>query len=138
MQQKYYLDACIWRDYFENRSDRFRPLGEWALMLIKKIIEENNIIFYSELIIEELQEAYTLKEIENIFSIATNDVLIKIEVCGEQLKGAVILSKRYQIPRKDALHAILAKDNNAILVTRDKHFYELEKEISVKKPEDLL
>ena len=135
---RYYLDTCIWRDYFENRSDRFRPLGEWALMLIKKIIEENNIIFYSEFIIEELQEAYTLKEIENIFSIATNDVLIKIEVCGEQLKEAVILSKRCQIPRKDALHAILAKDNNAILVTRDKHFYELEKEISVKKPEDLL
>lgn len=34
MEEKYYLDACIWRDYFENREDRFRPLGEWAFRLV--------------------------------------------------------------------------------------------------------
>ena len=38
MVEKYYLDTCIWRDYFENRSDKFRPLGDWAFSLIKLII----------------------------------------------------------------------------------------------------
>ena len=37
MKRRFYLDTCIWRDYYENRSDNFRPLGEWALFLINKI-----------------------------------------------------------------------------------------------------
>jgi hypothetical protein len=36
--QRYYLDTCIWVDYLENRQDRFRPLGDWALRLIKQIV----------------------------------------------------------------------------------------------------
>ena len=39
---KYYLDTSIWRDYYENRSDKFRPWGEWALILINKILETYN------------------------------------------------------------------------------------------------
>ena len=60
---KYYIDACIWRDYFENRSDNFRPLGEWAFKLIKKSIEEGSSVVYSDSIIEELEEFYSKDEI---------------------------------------------------------------------------
>ena len=48
---KYYLDTCIWRDYFENREDKYRPLGEWEFRLIKKIIAEELEILFSDLII---------------------------------------------------------------------------------------
>jgi len=37
------------------------------------------------------------------------------------------------MPVKDALHAILARDNKAILVTRDKHFYDLADKVEIKK-----
>ena len=34
---RYYVDTAIFRDYCENRVDRFRPLGEWALAFFKKV-----------------------------------------------------------------------------------------------------
>jgi hypothetical protein len=39
MVKKCYIDAAIWRGLHENRSDRFRPLGDWAFELVKKIIK---------------------------------------------------------------------------------------------------
>lgn len=48
---RYYLDTSIWRDFYENRTDRFRPLGEWAFELFRKIIREKSIVLYSELVI---------------------------------------------------------------------------------------
>ncbi|MBN1376781.1 PIN domain-containing protein [Candidatus Woesearchaeota archaeon] len=48
------------------------------------------------------------------------------------------ISRKINIPKNDVLHAILARDNNAILVTRDKHFYKLAEKIIVKKPEELI
>jgi hypothetical protein len=50
---KYYIDTCIWRDYFENRNDKYRPLGEWAFRFIKKIINEDSLILFSDLVLEE-------------------------------------------------------------------------------------
>jgi predicted nucleic acid-binding protein len=138
MSEKYYIDSCIWRDYFENRSDKFRPLGEWAFTLLKKIIQDNNLIIYSDLVEEELQITYSEKEIKNIFSIIPNKILIKVETSAKQLKEAIKLSKEFNIPTKDALHVILARDNNSILITRDKHFYEIEKQITIRKPEELI
>ena len=77
---KYYIDACIWRDYFENRSDNFRPLGEWALRFMKKVIEEQGFILYSDLVIDELSKFYTESEIKSIFSIVPSELLVKIEI----------------------------------------------------------
>ena len=54
MPERFYLDSSIWRDYYENRKDKFRPLGEWALRLIKNIIENKNYILYSDFVIKEL------------------------------------------------------------------------------------
>ncbi len=135
---RYYLDSCIWRDYFENRSDRFRPLGDWALDLIKKIIHDEDIILYSDLIETELQGTYSEKEIKSLFYIVPKEILVKVNSSPKQLKEAVLYSKKFNLPKKDALHAILASDNDAILVTRDKHFYDIWKELIIKKPEDLI
>ena len=58
MINKYYFDTCIWIDYFEGRKDNIRPLGDWAFDLIKKIIREEAILVYSDLVEEELSEKY--------------------------------------------------------------------------------
>jgi len=138
MPEKYYLDSCIWRDYFENREDRFRPLGDWAFSLIKSIIQDNNVIIYSDLVEEELNEEFSEEKVKNIISIVPKENILKVNSSAEQLKEAIKFSKQLKIPVNDALHAILARDNNATLVSRDKHFYELQKQVRIKKPEDLI
>lgn|SRR3989338_249855 len=135
---KYYIDACIWRDYFENRSDNFRPLGEWAFKLIKKAINEGELIIYSDLVVEELKKEYSDNQIIEMFSIVPIELLSKVEISEKQVLNSAILSRKLNIPRKDMLHAVLAKDNEAILVSRDKHFHQLERYVDVKQPEDLI
>ncbi len=138
MPKRYYLDTCIWMDYFENRMDKFRPLGEWALMLINKIIEEGDNIIYSDIVEEELKGVYSAETILSIIRIVPSDLVIEVESSLNQLKEAMRLSKELRIPKNDALHAILARDNDVVLITRDKHFYELAEEVEIRKPEDLI
>ncbi len=139
MPQKYYLDSSIWRDYYEDRSDKFRPLGEWALKLINNIIKNKDYILYSDFIIEELEIKYSKEEIKNIFDIINKrSLLLKVEISKYQIKEAAILCKKRKVAFGDALHSILARDNNAIMVTRDNHFLELLDIVEIKKPEDLI
>ena len=75
MAKTYYLDTSIWRDYYENRSDKFRPLGEWALRLINKIIKDKDLILYSDFVVEELKVKYNEGEINNIFQVVGKSIL---------------------------------------------------------------
>src|SRR3989344_3932182 len=126
MPQKFYLDSSMWRDYYENRSDSLRPLGEWALRLINNIIENQDFIIYSDFVIEELKIKYSKEEIEKIFDIAgKRSLLLKADISESQTKEAAILCRKRKLAFGDALHAILTRDNNAIMITRDNHFLEL-------------
>lgn len=139
MKRRYYLDTGIWRDYFENRSDRFRPLGEWAFTFIKKVIQNKDLILYSDFVITELRVSYSDKQIKNIFEIASElGLLLKVDISKPQVKAAAKLAKERVVAFGDALHAILARDNKAIMVTRDKHFYNLKDIVDIKKPEELI
>jgi len=138
MINKYYFDTCIWIDYFEGRKDNIRPLGDWAFDLIKKIIREEAILVYSDLVEEELSEKYTREQIKEIFSIIPTQILLKLSTSKAQLLEAIKTARALNIPVKDALHAIIARDNASLLVTRDKHFQELSKLVEIKKPEELI
>lgn len=133
----FYLDTSIWRDYYENRTDGIRPLGDWAFELLKYLIENDYTILYSDLVIDELKKEYTEDEISNIFDIVS-DILLKVDIKESDNQQALILSKKYKIPFGDALHAVLSVKNNAILISRDKHFSELQYFVKVMKPEDLI
>src|SRR3989344_7803123 len=125
---KFYIDTCIWRDYFENRSDNFRPLGEWALSLLKGIIKREEIIFFSEITVNELRIKYTDIQIRGIFNIVQQyNLLQEVKIGDVQIREMNRISSNSGIPRIDCLHAILARDNGAVLVTRDKHFAELQR-----------
>lgn len=139
MAQKFYLDSAIWRDYYENRSDKFRPLGEWALTFLNNALENKDFILFSDLVTKELQIKYSEEEINNILEIVSKrNLLIKADISESQAKEAAILCKQRKVAFGDALHAILARDNKAIIVTRDKHFLELTDIAEIKKPEDLI
>lgn len=136
MQKRYYLDTCIWIDYFENRKDRFRPLGEWALRAINEIINEEGIILFSSLNHKEIQRFYTEEQINKILSCVPPPLLKMVFYSEPQKKEARLTAKYLDIPVSDALHAIIARDNSAILITRDKHFI-LISGVNIKLPEEL-
>ncbi|MEK6887021.1 MAG: PIN domain-containing protein [Nanoarchaeota archaeon] len=139
MITKYYLDSSIWRDLHEDRKDKFRPLGEWAFELLKKIRKNKDKVLYSDLVVDELMKAFNENVIKELFSIMSNGGLLeKVNVEKKHVKEAVELKHKYNIPFGDALHAVLARDNNAILVARDHHFEEIQHIIKAKKPEELI
>lgn len=139
MQQKFYFDTAIWRDYYENRSDSLKPIGKLALQFIEKAIKEDNLILYSDLVVQELMIKYNKEEISNILSILYKiGLLEKVTISKEQAREASDLCTKRKIPFADALHAILSRDNKSILITRDKHFQKLIDIAEIKKPEDIL
>ncbi|MDO8627001.1 MAG: PIN domain-containing protein, partial [Candidatus Diapherotrites archaeon] len=80
----------------------------------------------------------TEKQIKDIFS-QYLEIIEFIEETKEQVKKSISIWEREfkHISKNDVLHAILAKDNNAILVSRDWHFEELRDLVEIKKPEDI-
>ncbi len=137
MTKSYYIDTAIWRDLHENRTDKNKPLGELAFELFRRIRVNQERILYSDFVVEELSHAYEKITIDKIFR-NVSELLDKVEINERQIEEAAGLSKELNIPFGDALHGLLARDNNAIMVTRDKHFSKLREMISVKKPEELI
>ena len=106
---------------------------------MEKAIREDNLMLYSDLVVQELMIKYSKEEISSILSIIFNiGLLDKVSISKGQAREAADLCKKRNIPFADALHAILSRDNKAILITRDKHFQKLTDIAEIKKPEDLL
>ncbi len=134
---KYYIDTCIWRDYLENREDRFRPLGQWALSLFQLIQENDDLVIYSDLVIRELKLRFKEEEIISCLQTLAHNPLL-VPITDKQIEEAEIVGRIRKIGTADALHAILARDSDAILVTRDAHYMDLVDIATIKKPEDLI
>ena len=125
-EKRYYLDTSIWLDFIENRDEPNMPKGDWAKKLIKKIIEEDSRIILSDANMLELNDVgYSQYDIEDILN-PLDKIILFIEADAHQIGKARDLSERRKVPKRDALHAILARDNSAILVTLDAHFKELD------------
>ena len=135
---RYYFDTSIWLDFFVDRDKPNLPKGKNVQDLINKIINGNNIIIYSDLIIYELTSlGYDKYEVEDLFKPFLR-VLVFLEHNKKQLGKGKDLSAKRNIPLLDAMHSLIARDNNAIMVTRDKHFKELLDITKPKRPEELI
>jgi len=133
----YYLDTSIYIDYYENRKDKFRPLGDWAHRLLALIEANDDVLLISAFVISELEKHFSEKEVKDILN-NYKGVLYKIEFTEKQYKEARKICSDRKIPLGDALHAIIARDENAILVTRDKHFEKLSDIVECRRPEDII
>ena len=139
MTKKYYIDTNIFRDYYENRVDKYKPLGFFANKLLQNIIKEGDKVIISDITEAELEVPYSEEEIRNILAPLNEEQLIEnVKISEKQVKEAIELAKEKNVPFADAAHAILARDNNAILVTRDRDFNRLLHIKEYKKPEDLI
>ena len=131
----YYLDTCIWLDLVEERHDDCMA----ALLFISQTAVEDSLVLFSDVHLWELKKlGFTKEEIANAFKTSSMKNLRKVHLYREQVKEAGIISSRKEIPRMDVLHAILARDNDAIFVSRDRHFTRLNDIVETKTPEELL
>jgi predicted nucleic acid-binding protein len=135
---KYYFDTSIWLDFFENRNEPNFPKGKWARKLIDKIIKEDSKIIISDNIIYELKVLGNSQyEINDMFK-PFKQIFIFTESTKKQLGKSKDLSFKRKIPKRDALHALIARDNKAILITLDEHFRKISDIIKPKKPKDFI
>lgn len=134
----YYFDTCIWRDHYEARYGfGGRPIGSDASKFFIKIIKDKDTLLYSDLIIRELKSDYADSVINEMFNILfCTGVLKKINITKKDYGKAKNISFSRSIPVGDILHALLASENNAILISQDNHFQKL-KDI-VAKPEEIV
>lgn len=131
----YYFDTSIWIDIYEKRGDH----GEVAKQLLEKIIIDDDLILYSDVVVVEFKKlGFSDYEINTLLSIAKPDHIRRIHPTKNQFEEAKRLAKQRNVPVRDALHAVLARDGEAQLVSRDWDFEQLKDITSAKKPEDLI
>jgi len=134
MSERYYFDTSIWLDFFEKRDYN----GEKAKELLEKIIKTNSVILYSELNIRELKHlGYSFDEVKNLF-MPIRSITQRVHIHSEDIELAKKLNVKRKLPKGDALHALLARNNEAQLISRDKHFEKLRDIAIAKKPEDAI
>ena len=137
MTKKYFLDTCIWRDFYENRKSKSgRGLGNEAEYIFMIILKRKEKILFSESLYLELRKDYSIDEINEMLTLLfTANVLIKIEITSEEFTEAKKLAQERNIPFIDCLNAVQTRNHKAIMVTQDKHFFEKLKDIiQAKKP----
>lgn len=137
MEQKFYLDTAIWRDYFEDRKDGIRPLGEFAFQFLKNCEKKDCKVLYSETVVHELRKDYSDKRIKQVFS-SFEHFLEIVPISNEQyLESKKLTRIKTESHESDILHAVLARDNKAVLITRDFHFETLRDIVEIKAPEEV-
>ncbi len=138
MTEEYIIDTSIWVDLYEDRKGYDNePLGDYAFKLLVKIKAQEKVIVLTDFLIKELETLYSVAEINGIFN-PFNKIIKKLIATEKQREEAKKIANERDVPAGDALCAIVARDNNSILVTRDRHFRKLEDISKHHKPEELI
>ncbi len=134
----YYFDTSIWLDFFENRDEPNFPKGELSHRLINKIINADDKVIYSDHVIIELKSlGFSIYDIKEMFR-PLRRIIIYVNSTPKQFGKAKDIALKRNIPKGDALHALIARDNKAIMVTWDRDFQELKDIVDCNNPRDLL
>lgn len=135
----YYFDTQIWIDHYLKRGPN-GIYGEQALKLILKIITEDAKIIFSNFNEKEMKDVGLSEiEINTLLSMIKPDHIKRVSVTKVQFEEAHRLAKQREVPLGDTIHALLARDNGAILVSRDeKDFRKLKDVTEFRAPKDLL
>jgi len=137
MVEKYYLDTSIWMDYYEDRKDSSKDIGEFAFRLLSELLASKSKIVVSSFLLRELEVAYSLDKIRGL-ALPFEKIMERVDVSDKQREEGKKIAEERKLPKGDALHAVLARDNHAILVSGDKHFQLLKDICEVVRPEDII
>jgi predicted nucleic acid-binding protein len=140
MGSRYLLDTCIWRDFYENRFSRTgRALGDHAAELFLKILRDKDVVVFTDVTLRELNNDYDEKKIQDMLGVLfVAGLLEKVEISGEEYSEAKKIGLERNLPKGDALTAVVARDNDAIVVSQDRHFQSLTDISEFQRPEELI
>jgi predicted nucleic acid-binding protein len=138
MSKKIYFDTNIYLDYFENRSDKLRPLGEFALSVIQRTFKCEYIIVISDMITKELDKLQKNKNLQELFDeLESRHKLIKIILEPEDIIKARKITNDH-LHFEDAVHYVISKKANVdILLTSDREFSECGNGVKIRTYETL-
>lgn len=140
MPEKYYFDTCIWRDHYEDRfGTGGRPLGEIATRAFLKLMKEKKPILFSDFNVREMTRDYPEHEINDMLNLLFKAGKIqRVAITKSDVEEALKLSKERSVSFGDCLHAVLARNNDAILITQNvKDFEQLADIVDFRKPEHI-
>ncbi len=137
---RFYVDSCVWLDFAFERGNKLNPLHEFAFQFFRKVIVEKHKIVFSKLLVSELKQFLSEHKINNLLLSQFNNLGLAeyVKISSNQLKEARALAFSRKIPKGDALHAILARDNKTLLVSNDKHFDCLQDIVEVRTPQEII
>ena len=133
---RYLIDTSIWIDLYEDRKGyNNEPLGEYALKFFYKVMSNKDIVIITELLIKELSTFYSISEIDSMIKPFKKET---IRISKSQIMESNEIARQRNIPSGDALYTIIARDNNLMFITRDRHFKRLRDISEHYKPEDII
>jgi len=125
-------------DVYEDRKGyNNEPLGDYGLKLLALIKAKGGKLIITDLIIKELQNYYNVAEINGMMK-PFEQIMEKIIGTKKQGDEAKKIADERKLPYGATLHSIIARDNDLILITRDRHFKELQDISKSYKPEELI
>ncbi|MFH1072230.1 MAG: type II toxin-antitoxin system VapC family toxin [Nanoarchaeota archaeon] len=134
----FYIDTSIWIDLYEDRTGKnLEPFGEYASRLFTLIMREKHEIGFSDILLTELGQFYSIEVVRGMVA-PFNNLMRRIKSTDAQKKEAGTIAHERGIPKGDVLHAILSRDHQLILVTRDHHFRRLTDISPSFRPEELI
>ena len=116
MSELIYIDTNVWIDFFLNRNDRLRPLGDFAHELFIKTIQCKYKLVISDWLLKELTKTNHIDSYKKL----EEQLLILNKIQYIKTKTEDITSAKENKHWHDALHEILAIKSKAVyLVTRN-------------------
>ncbi len=134
-EKRIYVDTNVYMDYFEDRKDNLKPLGELALQLFERTFSCEFKIIMSSLVLNELKKWNHLEDGTDF--IAKLKGMNKVEFVNENSEDRESASRRKEGSHyADRLHYVLAEKAKAeLFITRNwTDFYGLG-DIPVLQPE---
>lgn len=112
-----YCDTNVYLDYFFDRRDNIRPLGEFAFQVFRRTFGCEFRIAVSDWLLEEIgKNGAESPMAELVGRLKDADKLVEVKTGADDFKFA----QKLQIHFGDALHVVLAKKVNAVfLVTNN-------------------
>ena len=141
---KIYLDSNIFLNVWFEEMVKFGEIFYSSKKLFDEIIDCKFNLVVSELTIQELSSRTELPK-DLIFEefLKIYQLLKKLEIVKITKKvadDAIYFGSSYGVHSADALHAMMAKSNDCILITRDRElrYAALKYGIDVKRPEEII
>jgi len=141
---KVYVDSNVFLNVWFEELLRLSPAFYYSRRLLDAILECRFRLVISDLTVKELSRKTNLpKETiieEYLKPYEMVGKLTIIEATKENIREANEISRRHRLHASDALHALVAKNEGCILVTRDVELRTTARRIGVKSslPEELI